>query len=139
MVDSHRITKIMERLEGNLRLLESEQEVSAERASDPLWLPGIKYLFVVAIEDCIDIAQHICAVKKLGAVRDNGHSFVLLSTGGVIPLRLSEDLRRAVGFRNVLVHEYVDVDDQVVLRSLAELGDLRAFSQRIAQWLLGEC
>jgi|AntAceMinimDraft_12_1070368.scaffolds.fasta_scaffold25433_2 uncharacterized protein YutE (UPF0331/DUF86 family) len=139
MVDSHRITKIMERLEGNLRLLESEQEVSAERASDPLWLPGIKYLFVVAIEDCIDIAQHICAVKKLGAVRDNGHSFVLLSTGGVIPLGLSEDLRRAVGFRNVLVHEYVDVDDQVVLRSLAELGDLRAFSQRIAQWLLGEC
>ena len=139
MVDSHRITKIMERLEGNLRLLESEQEVSAERASDPLWLPGIKYLFVVAIEDCIDIAQHICAVKKLGAVRDNGHSFVLLSTGGVIPLGLSEDLRRSVGFRNVLVHEYVDVDDQVVLRSLAELGDLRAFSQRIAQWLLGEC
>jgi len=57
----------------------------------------------------------------------------------VIPLGLSEDLRRAVGFRNVLVHEYVDVDDQVVLRSLAELGDLRAFSQRIAQWLLGEC
>jgi len=91
MVDSHRITKIMERLEGNLRLLESEQEVSAERASDPLWLPGIKYLFVVAIEDCIDIAQHICAVKKLGAVRDNGHSFVLLSTGGCDP---SEAQRR---------------------------------------------
>ncbi len=27
---------------------------------DPVWLPGIKYLFVSMIEPCVDAAQHIC-------------------------------------------------------------------------------
>lgn len=36
-------------------------------------------------------------------------------------------MRQAVGFRNVLVHEYVTVDDAVVLARLTDLEDLDAF------------
>ena len=38
----------------------------------------------------------------------------------------------AVGFRNVLVHEYVDVDDGVVVDRLADLSDLRDFAAAAA-------
>jgi uncharacterized protein YutE (UPF0331/DUF86 family) len=65
----------------------------------------------------------------------NGHAVALLGDHGVLPASLARSLRQAVGFRNVLVHAYVEVDDSVVLRQLAELGDLEVFLSAVADWL----
>ena len=48
---------------------------------------------------------------------------------------LARRLGRAVGFRNVLVHEYVSVDDDVVLARLEDPSDLEAFVTAVATWL----
>ncbi len=53
----------------------------------------------------------------------------------MISAELAERMRRAVGFRNVLVHEYVDVDDSVVLARLEDLSDLRRFVAEVVDWL----
>jgi len=44
-------------------------------------------------------------------------------------------MRTAVGFRNVLVHEYVGVDDGIVLNRLADLSDLEEFIVQVSRWL----
>jgi uncharacterized protein YutE (UPF0331/DUF86 family) len=44
-------------------------------------------------------------------------------------------MRQAVGFRNVLVHEYVAVDDAVVVRRLDDLSHLDAFATQVASYL----
>ncbi|CAN5317398.1 hypothetical protein BH24ACT9_BH24ACT9_00550 [soil metagenome] len=44
-------------------------------------------------------------------------------------------MRRAVGFRNVLVHEYVAVDDAVVVTRLKDLSDLDGFVRAIGDIL----
>jgi len=31
-----------------------------------MWLGGVKYTFVTAIEACVDVAQHICATEGVG-------------------------------------------------------------------------
>jgi uncharacterized protein YutE (UPF0331/DUF86 family) len=41
----------------------------------------------------------------------------------------------AVGFRNVLVHEYIGVDDAIVLDRLADLSDLEEFIVQVSRWL----
>jgi len=41
----------------------------------------------------------------------------------------------AVGFRNVLVREYVDVDDQIVIERLHNHEDLHEYSRPVSQWL----
>ena len=43
-------------------------------------------------------------------------------------------MARAVGFRNVLVHEYVEVNDHVVLTRLNDLSDLQDFVVSVAEW-----
>ena len=48
---------------------------------------------------------------------------------------LAGEIRRAVGFRNVSVHEYVQVDDAVVLQRLDDPGDLEEFARQVAAWL----
>jgi len=44
-------------------------------------------------------------------------------------------MRRAVDFRNALVHEYVAVDDAVVLARLGDLADRIHFGRSVADWL----
>jgi uncharacterized protein YutE (UPF0331/DUF86 family) len=47
-------------------------------------------------------------------------------------------LRQAVGFRNILVHQYVDLDDDRVVSSLDDVADLRAFVAQVADWLASQ-
>jgi uncharacterized protein YutE (UPF0331/DUF86 family) len=47
-------------------VLQQEAEASQERRHDPMWLRGVKYTFVTAIEACVDVAQHICATEGWG-------------------------------------------------------------------------
>lgn len=44
-------------------------------------------------------------------------------------------MRQAVGFRNVLVHEYVAVSDDMVVARLSDLSDLRLFVRQVALFL----
>lgn len=54
---------------------------------------------------------------------------------GVIPLDFARRLAPIAGFRNILIHEYLNVDWGIVYSSLQDLGDLEHFSALIQQWL----
>ncbi|HSL08004.1 MAG TPA: DUF86 domain-containing protein [Pseudonocardiaceae bacterium] len=97
---------------------------------------GVKYTFVTAIEAGIDVAQHVCASEGWGPPRDNGDAIRLLGAHGVLSVDLADRLRRAVGFRNVLVHDYIEVDDGIVLERLANLADLDDFVAVVAARLV---
>jgi hypothetical protein len=57
----------------------------------------------------------------------------------VLSADLADHLRRAVGFRNVLVHDYIAVDDGIVLERLANLADLDDFIAVVATWVVPPC
>jgi len=121
-------------MEDSLAMVVREVDAGPERRSDPLWLPGIKYLMLSAIESCIDVAQHLCATQGWGPPADNGDAMRLLGVHGVLNTELAVQMRRAVGFRNVLVHEYVEVDDDVVRARAADHRDLTDFARSVADW-----
>ena len=50
-------------------------------------------------------------------------------------MELSDQLARAVGFRNVLVHDYVTVDDNIVVRRLEDLSDFDRFVSAVIDWM----
>jgi uncharacterized protein YutE (UPF0331/DUF86 family) len=135
MVDERRVARLLRSVADDLSVLDREALASPERRSDPLWLSGVKYQFITAIEACIDIAQHMCASEGWGPPDTNADAIRLLSRHGVVDAALADQLRSAVGFRNVLVHDYVDVDDSVVERRLDDLSDLRSFVAGVAGWL----
>ncbi|ORA78805.1 DUF86 domain-containing protein [Mycobacterium malmoense] len=135
MVDDIRVFRLLRAITDDLGVLRQESTASEERRADPMWLRGVKYGFVTAIEACVDIAQHICAAQGWGPPSDNGDAMKVLGRHGALSDDVSDAMRKAVGFRNVLVHEYVEVSDEIVVRRLGDLGDLDRFVEQVTAFL----
>lgn len=135
MVDETRVLRLLRGITDDLTVLRRESAAGQARRTDPIWLRGVKYTFITAIEAGIDVAQHICSAEGWGPPADNGDAMRLLGTHGVLADGTADALRKAVGFRNVLVHEYIEVSDEIVTARLADLGDLEAFVEQVAAFI----
>jgi uncharacterized protein YutE (UPF0331/DUF86 family) len=135
VVDELRVLRLLRSVTDDLAVLRDEASADDRRRADPLWLRGVKYTFVTAIEGCVDVAQHLCASEGWGPARNNADAMRVLGRHGVLPAELAARLAGAVGFRNVLVHDYVDVDDNIVLARLRDPADLAAFVGAVVVWI----
>ncbi|GKT11000.1 DUF86 domain-containing protein [Desulforhabdus sp. TSK] len=75
---------------------------------------SILFNFQMAIQSCIDIASHVVAEEELGIAGSTNELFYLLEENGIIPTALAERMVQAVGFRNLIVHEYGRVNLEIV-------------------------
>ncbi len=132
MVDEVRLLRLLRAVSDEVGVLRAEASADDDRRADRMWLRGVKYAFIAAIEGCIDAGQHVCASEGWGPPQNNGHVMRVLAEHGVLETELGARMARAAGFRNVLVHDYVEVDDEVVLARLADLSDLDAFVVAVA-------
>jgi uncharacterized protein YutE (UPF0331/DUF86 family) len=136
VVDEERITRLLDRMLADvaeLRSLAARGEGSL--LDDRTALGAVKYGFVVSIEGCARIAHHILVSEGWSAPESNADAFGELAEHGVVDVDVSARLARAAGFRNVLVHEYVDVDDRIVVENLERLADLEDFAACVAAWM----
>ena len=135
MVDETRVLRLLRGVTDDLTVLRRESTAGQARRTDPIWLRGVKYTFITAIEASIDVAQHICASEGWGPPADNGDAMRLLGGHGVLAADTADALPQAVGFRNVLVREYIEVSDDIVTARLADLSDLEAFVKQVAVFI----
>jgi len=67
-----------------------------------------------AIQGCVDLAAHIVSDEEYGMAGNMNEFFYLLHGRSVISVDLQEKLIGAVGFRNLVVHEYAKLDLNLV-------------------------
>ena len=83
----------------------------------------------LAIETCMDVADHVVADRRLRVPETGAESFEILAEAGLLSHELGALLASMVGFRNILVHDYTRLDPAIVTRVLRkDLGDLARFS-----------
>jgi uncharacterized protein YutE (UPF0331/DUF86 family) len=93
----------------------------------------------MAIEVCVDVANHVIADRGLRVPATYSEAFDVLAEAGLLPGPQREAMVRIVGFRNVLVHEYARVDAEIVVRILREhLEDLARFGAAARRWVTAE-
>ena len=63
-----------------------------------------------AIQGCVDMAAHIVSDEGYGMAGSINDFFYLLRGRNIISVDLQEKLISAVGFRNLVVHEYAKLD-----------------------------
>lgn len=124
----------MHRYLGRLKAFEATTE--GEFAREPALHDLAERYLHLAVEACLDLANHWIADRGLGTPDSNRDSFTLLERAGAIPPELAERLRGWAGFRNILVHEYLEIDHRIAYAAIrTELGDLEAFAAQAAELL----
>lgn len=63
-----------------------------------------------AVQLSVDIATHVLSTGNQGVPDTMADAFVVLYQQGVISKKVSEKMKKSVGYRNVAVHSYDEVD-----------------------------
>jgi len=89
---------------------------------------SILFNLQMAIQNCIDIAAHIVSEEGLGVPGSTNEMFYLLEENEYLNNKLTEKMVKAVGFRNLIVHEYGKIDlEQVFEVAQEDIKDLNEY------------
>ncbi|MCX7792125.1 MAG: DUF86 domain-containing protein [Chloroflexaceae bacterium] len=90
----------------------------------------------VAVEICLDIGRRLIALEGFRYAKDNQDVFRVLADEGVVSGDLLETLLEMARFRNLIVHDYAEIDNARVYGILKKhLDDFDAYAQAIADYL----
>ncbi len=89
----------------------------------------------IAIQCCVDIANRVISLEGASRPRDSYESILRLGELGVLPMDFARRLAPMAGFRNILAHEYLAIDWDLVYEHLQRLGDLRQFVDYLRKWM----
>ncbi len=83
-----------------------------------------------ACETAIDLANMVIRKKRLGIPTESRESFAILARESILDSTLGIRLQKMVGFRNLAVHRYRDLDINIVAAVIQQsLDDLLAFAK----------
>lgn len=88
-----------------------------------------------ACKASIDLAMHIVSQKQLGLPQNSRDAFTLLEEHGIISSSLAQKMKAMVGFRNIAVHDYQQLN-LTILQAILEhhLTDFTEFSRAILRY-----
>lgn len=134
MVDAERLARLLRRTTDDVQRLRPSAAASPRvLLADEIRLDHVKYRFVTAIEAVIDAAHHVAATEGFRTPATNADALRELARHGVLTPEVADEVARAVGFRNLLVHRYAEIVDDKVVEQLGHLDALEAFVRALTE------
>ena len=137
MVRREVLRKRLQHLDDYLVFLQNARKYTLkEFISNPERYGSVERFLQLSIECLSDMGNHIIANQELGVVETYSDIPQLLYEAGYISIDLREAWIRMTGFRNILVHGYLEIDREIVYRVLQEnLVDIQSLRTVFAQFL----
>lgn len=86
-----------------------------------------------AVQISVDIGAHLIAGMDVPPPDTMGQTFDLLAQEGVLNIELASSLKKAVGFRNIAVHNYENINWGIVHSIVkCHLADFSEFARVVA-------
>lgn len=109
---------------------------AARLRRDPLLRAAVERWVQVAVEACIDVAYHVAASEGWIPPETARAAFLRLVAHGRLDQDLGDRLALAAGLRNLIVHDYAEIDlDRLAAAVRGDLDDLRRFAVLAAGWI----
>ncbi len=127
----------IEKLKEYRTTLESLQNITlVELQKDPIKRGAIERYLQLAIEACIDIAELVISDQRLPTPATAKEALEIIGKEGIIDNDFATRFSKAAGFRNILIHDYVEIDYDQLLHNLKEnLSDFHTFIKSILSFL----
>jgi uncharacterized protein YutE (UPF0331/DUF86 family) len=138
VVDRYVVQTRLAKIREYVALLRRIRRVAGEErfVQDPLIYGNAERYLQLAIQAVLDISNHLVADRQLRLPADSRELFSLLATHKILPAPLAKRLVPMAGFRNILVHEYLEIDRRRVYRALKDdLADFEKFIKAVSRLL----
>jgi uncharacterized protein YutE (UPF0331/DUF86 family) len=134
LIDKVLILRKLAELETLLSQIQEYAGISAELyRADWKTQRIIERTLQLMVEHCVDIANHIISDRELPIPTSYANTFEILNQASLISDDLTKTMVRVVKFRNILVHQYTQVDAAIVVSILqSNLIDFIRFRDEIA-------
>ena len=87
------------------------------------------------VQICVDIASHVISQLNLKTPLTMADTFSELHESEIISAEVAERMIKSISFRNISVHQYQDIDWNIVYWIItSNLDDFRKFAKEILSW-----
>lgn len=118
------------------RLRELRQTDFEEYLENDLIHRTVERLLQISIQACLDVGRYLIAKEGFRFPEENRQVFLVLREQDVITQDLLVELEDMAGFRNILVHEYAEIEQRQVYDNLKDnLDDFERFGQAIMEYV----
>ncbi len=115
MVDHELLSRKLSRLHTDIDLLKSAEDINWEKyRDDPRTKAFVERYLHLAIEELLDIANHLVSFYKWREPAGYRDLLLILNEHGVIPAEHLTTFQNMASFRNMLVHRYESINDELV-------------------------
>lgn len=137
MVNPEVLRKRLQKMAEYLGILDHARAYSLEEfTANPERYGSAERFLQLAIEALNDMGNHIIADNELGVVNRSSDIPRILAQKNGLDNELCELWIKMIGFRNILVHDYLDVDRGIVHEVLQQyLGDLQSIQRYLSRFL----
>ena len=128
MVDKNLILRKLAELDTYVRQAGEYSSISEEEYENDWKVQRIvDRTLQLAIEVCVDVTNHVISDREFRVPTTYADTFRVMEENKIVDNELCEKLTDMCSFRNILIHEYADVDPSIVVSVLEK--DLRDFDQ----------
>lgn len=137
MLEKEVVFKKIQELEGYIVRLDEFKDITLDRfreSIDEQW--KIEHGLQLAIQCILDTANYIISSLNLKKPNDYREAIVILGEVGVLPGAYADKIQGIAGFRNILIHEYTDLDLDAVYNNFEKApSEFKEFIGHIADFL----
>ena len=138
MVDRVLVERILSDITSNVKALRDSSDISWDvYINDMRSRRFVERSLHIMIEAVIDVGQHIIADEALREPASYRDTFSVLAENEIISTENLKTYEKMAAFRNLIVHYYERVDDEVVFGIFQKnLEDFELFVTEISKYLL---
>ena len=136
MVDKELLSRKLSLLRSYVAELVRADDITwAKYRSDLRTKAFVERYLHLAIEEVLDIANHLISFERWREPSGYRDIFLVLRENGVITNEQLPLLQEMASFRNLLVHRYENVDDEIVFGIFKKrLSDFDLFIELVSTW-----
>ena len=124
----------IEKLNQHIKRIEAMDIVESDVENDQDVQDLLSFRIQQMVEKCIDIGSHIIANETFETAETARTIFEVLSKQGIISSETAEHLGQAVGMRNIIVHQYDEVDVEKLYKAYeVGINDVKDFVKSIVR------
>lgn len=136
MLNKEAIKERLKEIKENLILLDEIKKVpQKDFMGDIKLFKACERCLQISIQCLLDIAHYIIAQHKWDRASDNKEAIRSMAQHSVIPDDFAKKIMPMAGLRNLLVHEYIKIDPELIHKNLQNLEDFREFSRYILKYI----